>query len=105
MSSIPREVDGKWYPVPCPLEVRLGTNFATEAECAAFVGAWDILTDVWAEREEELVRKMQEDADANEWQSYDNGYDSGIEEGRNRGYDEGYQDGVKDTKNSLLKPA
>jgi hypothetical protein len=81
MSSIPREVKGKWYPVPLPLGVPVATNFATEAECAAFILGVDLIGEFLKDREE----------------MYDEGYD--------KGYDEGYEEGKKDAKKTKKKTA
>lgn len=78
--SMPREVAGKWYPVPMPPNVPASLYFPSEAACAGFLEGVALVNedDLRAQWESELEEAV-EQADS---EGYDRGFDDGEEHGR-----------------------
>jgi hypothetical protein len=77
-TSIPREVNGKWYPVPLPEGTRDLCRFDSEAECAAFLLG---------------IQAMRDNLE-----DFDVVLDRVDSEGYDRGYEVGYKEGKRDAK-------
>lgn len=110
--TIAREVNGKWYPVPCPDGVSLALSFTTAEACAAFCDALGPLEDAFdaeiEKREQAVHDELKNDAEEAESNGYDRGFDEGQTEARDDarkealeecaegtcpGYDIGWSDG------------
>jgi hypothetical protein len=79
MTSVPREVKGKWYPVPCPEFLSIGQSFPSYEACLAACETSDACDEVMAQLELTTAEEWGEAVEAAREEGDEMGYDRGFD--------------------------
>jgi flagellar biosynthesis/type III secretory pathway protein FliH len=78
-NSVPREVNGKWYPVPCPEFISLGQSFPSYEACQAACETSDGFEGHLDQLEYEAEGKIEQAVETAFEEEYHRGYSDGFD--------------------------
>jgi hypothetical protein len=84
MTSVPREVNGKWYPVPCPEFLSIGQSFPSYDACLAACETAEMADEALEQFEltfgttnaNEIVQNHEAEVEATDEQACERGFDN-----------------------------